>query len=335
MTARFARFSDWLYYFGALPLAAAAPRVLRRRLIGALFRHILRVQPVPREAAIHHIQNVLGVDLTAAQRINRRSFELMVADDVDGFLMPFWRRGNLRRHFEIEGQGHLREALSRGKGAIVMTGHFGAACSMVAALGLLGFPIRPLTHDSRTDAGFNSALRRYSTWKLTWLSRKLGAKPIFVDLKGNPAGRASGSLEVLATLRAGGLVSIPLDVPRPAGTRPATLEATRFLGRCCRFPTGILDFAKWSGAAIVPCFVLREGLDRQRVMVQPRIDLSGDRERDLRSCARRLEEMVRQHPAHWFAWDSWSLFEVDPTESTSDRNSDAPAPAVASTCSKG
>ena len=107
-------------------------------------------------------------------------------------------------------------------------------------------------------------------------------------------------------------MTMPIDVPPNLAHNT---ERVRFLDRPCRFPSGLVRFSYLNQSPIVPYFILRDERDwhRQKLIVQAPVETSGELSIDLQRCVDRLDALVRRHPAHWFPWDSWSLFEDSST----------------------
>ena len=77
------------------------------------------------------------------------------------FLMD--RPGELMRRVEIKGEDNLKRALARGKGVILVSGHFGNFPLMMARLSLSGYSINGIMHamrDTRVEKLFQEKRNR-------------------------------------------------------------------------------------------------------------------------------------------------------------------------------
>jgi KDO2-lipid IV(A) lauroyltransferase len=310
LTNRYAILPDWFYYFFSLPILALLPRHLGYRLSRAQGRHVYRVQKQSRIAAEANLERVFSGDSVAQDpaAIVRKSFEVRIAEDLDGYYFARFNRQNLHQYFTFEGLKHLDAARREGKGALLLSGHVGAVASGVLALGLKGYETAPLGNDSRVDTTMSAPVRAFAKWQMKWLQKKLAGRVIFVKLNEGAADHGPALVKVLEALRKNQFVVMAVDIP---ADRSHNVSRARFLGQDCRFPSGIVRLAQLSGAPIIPFFILREEVDwaHQRIEVQPPVELSGDRGVDFQRCIDRLDAVVRQHPGHWTVWDSLTTFE--------------------------
>lgn len=311
MTNRYAILPDWFYYFFSLPILALLPRRLGYRLSRAQGRHVYKVQKQSRETAVANLKRVssseqLTEDPTA---VIRKSFEIRIAEDLDGYYFGLFNRQNLSKYFTFEGLEHLDAAVREGKGGLLLSGHIGAVASGVLALGLKGYETTPLGNDSRVDPTMSAPVRAFARWQMMWLQKKLAGRVIFVKLNESGAAHGPAIVRVLEALRKNQFVFIAVDIP---ADRSQNVTKARFLGRDCRFPSGIVRLAQLSGAPIIPFFVLRDedNWAHQKIEVQPPVNLSGDQDLDFQRCIARLDAVVRRHPGHWTVWDSLAAFEA-------------------------
>ena len=88
-----------------------------------------------------------------------------------------------------------------------------------------------------------------------WLQKKLAGRVIFVKLNEFGAAHGPAVVRVLEALRKNQFVVMAVDIP---ADRSQNVTKARFLGRDCRFPSGIVRLAELSGAPIIPFFILRD-----------------------------------------------------------------------------
>jgi len=129
--------------------------------------------------------------------------------------------------------------------------------------------------------------------------------------------RKSKGVEVIYTHEAGRKVMRALksnEIVCILGDRDVTgggLEV-EFFGKPCAFPQGPARLAMKTGAALIPGFVLRRTNDSFVVQFQDELKFPEEGTKDekvkavIEEYARRLEQMIREHPEEWPAfYDVW------------------------------
>ena len=112
----------------------------------------------------------------------------------------------------------------------------------------------------------------------------------------------AGVREALSHLRAGGLVAILSDRDIQGTGREVV-----FFGERARLPSGPIELALRTGAAVIPGVGLRLGPARYSATMMQPLDLqrTGDREADIaagmQTLAHALEECIESAPDQWFA----------------------------------
>jgi KDO2-lipid IV(A) lauroyltransferase len=177
----------------------------------------------------------------------------------------------------------LQQALARGRGALILTLHFGSIELALLTLPLAGIPL-------------SVVMRRFPN---PWIRRHLAQQRVrtgtqLLDnrevapriLRALRKGRAVAFLNDQYARRSGGILS-------------------PFFGARCFTARGISLLALRSGAPLLPGYIVRERPDRHRVVLLPPLELerTGDLERDIRSATARtnqaLEAIIRLHPEQW------------------------------------
>lgn len=200
-----------------------------------------------------------------------------------------------RFSYEIVGREQL-EQLGATRGAIVLTAHMGSY-DLGAALFAQKFNreirmVRAPEPDRRAAEHLDTAMRRTAD----------GAVKIDYNTEGPML-----AFDLLSALRRGEIVSIQGDRVSP-GIAPAEGE---LFGRRAVVPSGPFSLALVSQAPIYPLFIARLGFRRYRIIVRDPITITrSSRSREeiiqtaVKTWCRVLEEVVSQHWAQWFAFES-------------------------------
>lgn len=198
-------------------------------------------------------------------------------------------RDSLTSAVRISGLEVFDCAVKQGKGVVVVTGHIGCWELMPAAFAALGYPINVIGREVY-DNRLNEMLVRLRTGQ--------GIKTIDRD---------SGAREALRCLRRGEVLGVLID--QDTQVKGAFVK---FFGRPAFTPTGAVEFALRTGAALVPMAIHRNGDGRHTINVLEPLELSsmGREEKDIvlqtQKCTTILESFIRCHPEQW-VWfhDRW------------------------------
>lgn len=188
----------------------------------------------------------------------------------------------------------LDTALARGRGVMVVTGHYGnydAAGMLVAA----HTPIHALAEhlkDPRMDEWLQSQ------------RREAGITIVYTEDLLRP---------IIQLFRSGGVLATPMDRPVP----PSEGIPVQFFGRTAYVPRGLGALAAKTGAAICPGFVYygSDGGLRVRVFPPTTIEKSGDSTSDVLRATQvmydALEVMIREDPTQWYMFRPfWPMQEI-------------------------
>ena len=176
-----------------------------------------------------------------------------------------------------------QKALARGRGALILTLHFGSIELALMTAPLWGFPLtvvgRPLP---------NPWIRRHMAEQRT----RTGARLLEHE---------TVATRMLRALREGRCVAFLND---QYARRRGGILAPLFGARCYTAP-GVALLALRSGAPVLPFYTVREAPDRHRCFVLPELELprTGDVRADVAAATARmnqaLEEIIRSHPEQW------------------------------------
>jgi Kdo2-lipid IVA lauroyltransferase/acyltransferase len=202
---------------------------------------------------------------------------------LGGFFYRRLRRRVKYNRFEYWAQMNRRYP---GKGAVILTAHFGNFELLPAAHALHGYPITLVHHTQRFLAG--DAL-------MTYVRERAGIKVI----RKHAAARA-----VLKSLKEGELVGIPFD----QNAKRSEAIFVPFFGEPAATSSGLARLVAIAEVPVVPVFLLREGsrrLHRIEILDEIPIQRSGDPRADIEENTHRftraIEDFVRRHPTQ-FLW---------------------------------
>ncbi|MFN8638013.1 MAG: lysophospholipid acyltransferase family protein [Dehalococcoidia bacterium] len=267
--------------FGRLPAGVLYPLAWLAGTLAWL------VSPGLRGVTRDHMDHIPGLDSNprARDRAARgcaRAVALYWVDLARTAHLP--ADGAFDEYASFEGLPHLFEAVDRGCGVVLVTAHLGAPEFAVRAGPQLGLDVLALI-ERNASPRVNAILQR--------ARRGLGAR--------YAEATAGGARTALDHLRRGGTVALiaDRDIARTGISVPFFEERTTL-------PAGPVELARRTGAALVPCFVLRRGVARYSVRFEPALPVArtSDRQRDIEAgtlaLARALEAGIAAAPAQWF-----------------------------------
>jgi len=223
-------------------------------------------------------------------RLAKRCFQNYCHKLLDYMAMDRLTSSNKEKWVEKEvGEEHLKEALSRGKGAICITPHLSHWELGGYILASKGYPINILTLPEQS---------RYLSRYEERLRRRVGIRTLYYD----PTERPNlAILEMAKRLRKNEIIAMVSD--RTFGSQG--MEAD-FFGRKTILPSGAVYLALETGAILIPVFVVLEKKMKYWGIVGEAIPLTmeGDKEKAVKQgvqeMAKRFEEMISRYPDQWF-----------------------------------
>jgi KDO2-lipid IV(A) lauroyltransferase len=186
----------------------------------------------------------------------------------------------------IEGKENLDKVLAKGKGAIGVTGHMGNITLLLEKIAATGYPASVIVKDPKDK-------------RVARLMQELRDRAGMGTILPKP--KALVAKKALTSLKRGELLIIPID--QNAGKEGVFIK---FFGEWASAPAGPIIFAQRTGAGLVPIYIIREGSNRHRVIIEPEIPLidTGAKEEDLIANTQRitasLEYYVRKYPSQWW-----------------------------------
>jgi KDO2-lipid IV(A) lauroyltransferase len=275
---------EYYYYLANVGVVRSLPEAAARRLARAVALRLFAQGGRRQRAALANLA-LAYPDLAAPARlaIARESWVQTAWGMLDAARARDWSDDELRRRVRFEGVELLEKALARGRGAIVLTLHFGSIELALMTAPLAGVPLtvvgRPLP---------NPWIRRHMAQQRT----RTGA---------NLLEHHDVAPRILRALRQGRAVAFLND---QYARRTGGILAPLFGARCFTAP-GVALLALRSRAPVLPFYIVREAADRHRAVLLPELELArtGDVKRDVAAATARtndvLEAIIRRHPEQW------------------------------------
>jgi KDO2-lipid IV(A) lauroyltransferase len=213
--------------------------------------------------------------------IARDAYRTLGRTAAEFLRLPVFRPERFAREFPVAGIRNLEDAHSRGRGAILLTGHIGNWEYLALTVVRAGYPLHVVAGRQRNPY-VEELINRYRA---------------LLGIEVSPVGQ--GLRGAIRALRAGHFVSFLAD--QDAGPDGIFLD---FLGRKASTPTGPFALAVRYDLPIVTGFAWWDGR-RHGARIDPPIEPhpTRDRDADIRRLAalytERLEAEIRRHPGSW------------------------------------
>lgn len=272
---------EYILFRGALGILKALPPKRSKAVLTRIFDLLGYRLGVRRKLAEQQLADVFP-EQSAGERdkIVRNVYRNMALNVVNVYLTP---DETLFRMSRFENRDYVDEALSRGKGVLLITGHFGdweAPCRM---LPMAGFGLAMITKKQRN--------RLFDDYTNAIRERQGGT---IIDMKNALKG-------VLEHTGHNDLIGILID--QDAGKRGIPVD---FLGKPASNWKGTAKIALRYQIPIVPGFVIRNEDDSLTFRFEKMIDPQGLKDTDenvlaiIKSMNCALEDKIRQYPEQWF-----------------------------------
>ena len=256
-----------------------------------------------REIVLNNLKTAFGQEKSPDEinLIAKKVFENLGMNLMEFFRLPWLKIEDLEGYVEPEGFENLRKAYEKGKGVIILTGHFGNWEMVGVFYALMGYPFDVVVRD--LDNPVMDAFVR-------WVRARSGNRIISKN-------RSMRGL--IRTLSKGGMAAILLD----QNVNWSEGVFVYFFDRLACTNKGTALLAMASGAVVIPTFIVRDGR-KHRVIIGEEISIknTGNRAADqLANTAlftKIIEDFVRKYPEQWF-WlhQRWkSRPENDPNKDT-------------------
>ena len=218
------------------------------------------------------------------KKIAKESF-VFIARSGTELIFLMYRPQLLREHVFIENKRLLDSALSRGKGVILVSGHFGNFPLMMLRLKNEGYPISGIMRRMR-DVRVDKMLSN--------MRKRLGIKTI------HSQPRKACVEATLKALKKEEVVCIQLD--QNFGKGGVFVD---FFGQKAATATGPVVLALRTKAALLPCFIVREKEGRHKIIFEQEFNLEQKDnfqetvQVNTQALTAIIESYIRRYPSHW------------------------------------
>jgi len=280
------QFFSW---FGLVTTSAAVrfmPACLLYGFANAISSLGYRFAGKQRRIALESLGLAFGSEKTPEEleRIARDCFTFMARSAVE--LMSLMDKPLLlKKRVALEGRENLEQALSAGRGAVLVSAHFGNFPLLLARLAIEGY----------RAAGIMKPMHDAAVEKIFLEKRnKFGVKTIYSQPRDTCVNNT------IQALRNNEVVFIPID--QNFGSGGVFVD---FFGKKAATAAGPVIFAQRTRAALLPCFIIRQPDDTHRIVFEPALALEEgkDAEETVRVNIQKLtniiEAYIRRYPAEW------------------------------------
>lgn len=251
-------------------------------ILGVIAFDLFRIR---RGVTLENLRRALGARLDEREclRVGRRSYINFAKSMVEFSSLGRLNRDDIRSLVTFHGKEYIIDVLSRGRGAVVVTGHFGSWELLGAAAVAHGLPADFLVGEqsNRLVDDLMNGLR--SSAGIGIIARGIAARGVFASLKRN---RIVAMLSDQDARKVGIFVDF---FGIPASTYP-----------------GAAQFAFRGDCPIVFCYIVRRPDERHEAFFMPPIEIHRDSERGKEVAritaahTKALEECVTRYPDHYF-----------------------------------
>ena len=277
---------DWCYGFTAKVTGfciSRLPRSVSLALGGWLGTLVFWLASKQRRLACEHLRERLEIsDKRRVKTIAKKCFENLGKTVVEFMRFPRLNPKQLQKYVSFEGIQHVEAALAQGKGAIILTGHFGNWELLAASICAMVAPLTPIVRELRSSR-LNTLVSSYR--------EKAGYSSIDRD---------TGVRQALRCLRRNELLGIVADVDTTVNG-----VFVDFFGKPAYTPYSPVAFALKTGAVILPSFIIRQPDGSHRAIIEPPLTLKrcDVKEKELvintQKFTKIIESYIRKYPEQW------------------------------------
>lgn len=242
-----------------------------------------------------NIASGLGCDPRRARQALNENLIMHARNMLEFLTFPRMNAAAARRWVEIDGAEHLDRERQAGRGVLLCTAHFGAKQMLQVALGHAGYSIAQINYHLEPEA-------------LSWVQRNVSQRQRMRIEEAIPCRfiSAKGFLrDAFRLLKEGRILIVAADGAGRKEDMDDSFKPLPFLGKTMRFPTNYVSLAQRTGAALVPCFTVRDGLMHRVELHPPLVP-----ETAVQDYVKLLEDYVRRYPHLWEFWEEFEEGEL-------------------------
>lgn len=212
----------------------------------------------------HWMENVSGNAVPFRQVLD--IYVQNYRNSLDTLLYDKLSPANIAQFVTYEGLNNLTQALSGGKGVILLHPHFGNEECLMPAIGHKGFPVSQIAsrwepeHLPGRLFALSNRIRRHA-WQMRIGTReRLPVGFVYID---------EGLRNIYRLLRRNEVLLLALD-----GREGISWQEVPFLGMTAVISPGPMKIARSTGAAVLPAIIMRTGLYQHTVHIGPPVKLT-------------------------------------------------------------
>ncbi len=237
-----------------------------------------------RRTAYWNIRAALGLRLSETQRKQEllEQFRHLGRNFTEVLTFEKLTNQEINSAVTIHGLERFEKIVAGGKGAVLITGHYGNWELLQVVAGIRGTPIHVLARDQRHPRLNEILMRQREAHGSVAVSRGMNVRFLLKALK---EGKLVGVLGDQSAGRSGGIL-LP------------------FFGRVTTIPTGAFELARRMGADVLPCFMARDAGGKHTIYVEEPLQAEGQDDAEVvqnqaAAYLRLLESHIERSPRQW------------------------------------
>lgn len=235
-----------------------------------------------------NLRRALGpqVDEATLARYARGVFKTGLKNYYELLVEPHLSAQHFVKRIRVHGLENLDAALAKGRGAIIVSAHFGSYEFTAQILAVRKYRVLVPAEPLRPQKLFDLVSRLRSSHGLTLI----------------PAER-SQMRQIVRWLRGNGIVGYPVDRDAIGGGRPF-----EFFGFPAPLQPAAVALARREGCPVVPLFAVRRADNTTDLFVEQALEMQrtddeeADTKANMRAILRHFERYIRAYPDQWVAF---------------------------------
>lgn len=244
------------------------------------------------------IVKLFGKNITKEKikEIIKRSLLISRKDLFETWMFPYLSKDMMNEIAYFDGKENLDNALTDGKGIIIMLTHFGFRKLILPALSYEGYKVHQLAAKPtswKLKDGYSSAHDKIMAIELE-CENTLPVNFIYLDKSLRPVFKALNNNEILV-----------IAVDSPLGSKRTGVN---FFKRTAFFSTTPMSLSLKTGAAVLPAFVIRDKDDKHRIVFEKPLMIRNYQKTETGIEQSMIEYMeifsryVTKYPCHYADW---------------------------------